>query len=222
MIMVLEMIRGVIFDLDGVLVSTDEMHFKAWKMLAEELGIDKFTEEDNKKQKGVSRMESLEVVLSKGSKIYTAAEKEELAERKNNYYKDLLTELDESAILPGVVECLKMLREKGILIGIGSVSKNAPLILTKTGLMEYVDKVSCGLDITKSKPDPEVFEVAANKLELKYEECLVVEDSFAGIVAGRAAHMKTLGVGSEHEQLRADYEATGLDADIAWEKILEE
>jgi beta-phosphoglucomutase len=167
-------------------------------------------------------MESLEVVLSKGSKIYTAAEKEELAERKNNYYKDLLTELDESAILPGVVECLKMLREKGILIGIGSVSKNAPLILTKTGLMEYVDKVSCGLDITKSKPDPEVFEVAANKLELKYEECLVVEDSFAGIVAGRAAHMKTLGVGSEHEQLRADYEATGLDAEIAWEKILEE
>ncbi len=216
------MIRGVIFDLDGVLVSTDEMHFKAWKMLAEELGIDKFSKEDNKKQKGVSRMESLEVVLSKGSKIYTVAEKEELAERKNNYYKDLLTELDESAILPGVVECLQMLRGKGILIGIGSVSKNAPLILTKTGLMEYVDKVSCGLDITKSKPDPEVFEVAANKLELKYEECLVVEDSFAGIVAGKAAHMKTLGVGSEYEQLRADYEATGLDADIDWEKILEE
>lgn len=215
------MIKGVIFDLDGVLVSTDEMHFRAWKMLAEELGIDKFTKEDNKKQKGVSRMESLEVVLSKGSKIYSAGEKEELAERKNNFYKELLEELNESAILPGVVECLKMLRERGVLIGIGSVSKNAPLILEKTGLMEYVDKVSCGLDITRSKPDPEVFEVAADKLGLRYEECLVVEDSFAGIVAGKAAHMKTLGVGSEYDQLRADYEAPGLDGVIDWETILE-
>ncbi|WP_033167724.1 beta-phosphoglucomutase [Clostridium sp. KNHs205] len=215
------MIKGVIFDLDGVLVSTDELHFKAWKMLAVELGIDKFTREDNKKQKGVSRMESLEVVLSKGSKIYSKEMKEELAERKNNYYKELLEELDERAILPGVTECLKMLKSKGILIGIGSVSKNAPLILEKTGLMKYIDKVSCGLDITRSKPDPEVFEVAANKLGLKYEDCLVVEDSLAGIVAGKAAHMKTLGVGSEYEQLRADYEATGLEAEIDWKAILE-
>lgn len=215
------MIKGVIFDLDGVLVSTDELHFEAWKMLAVELGIDKFTREDNKKQKGVSRMESLEVVLSKGSKIYSQEMKEELAERKNNYYKELLEELDERAILPGVIECLKMLKSNGILIGIGSVSKNAPLILEKTGLMKYIDKVSCGLDITKSKPDPEVFEVAANKLGLKYEDCLVVEDSLAGIVAGKAAHMKTLGVGSEYEQLRADYEATGLDAEINWKAILE-
>lgn len=215
------MIKGVIFDLDGVLVSTDEMHFEAWKMLAEELGIDKFTKEDNKRQKGVSRMESLEVVLSKGRRIYTAEEKEEMAERKNNLYKELLAGLDENAILPGAVDCLKMLRSRGILIGIGSVSKNAPLILTRTGLTEYVDKVSCGLDITRSKPDPEVFEVAANKLELKYEECLVVEDSLAGIVAGRAAHMKTLGVGTEYVQLRADYEAPGLNADIDWEIILE-
>lgn len=215
------MIKGVIFDLDGVLVSTDELHFEAWKMLAVELGIDKFTREDNKKQKGVSRMESLEVVLSKGSKIYSQEMKEEFAERKNNYYKELLEELDERAILPGVTECLKMLKNNGILIGIGSVSKNAPLILEKTGLMKYIDKVSCGLDITRSKPDPEVFEVAADKLGLKYEDCLVVEDSLAGIVAGKAAHMKTLGVGSEYEQLRADYEATGLDAQINWKTILE-
>jgi beta-phosphoglucomutase len=166
-------------------------------------------------------MESLEVVLSKGSKIYSQEMKEELAERKNNYYKELLEELDERAILPGVTECLKMLKSKGILIGIGSVSKNAPLILEKTGLMKYIDKVSCGLDITRSKPDPEVFEVAANKLGLKYEDCLVVEDSLAGIVAGKAAHMKTLGVGSEYEQLRADYEATGLEAEIDWKAILE-
>ena len=215
------MIKGVIFDLDGVLVSTDELHFEAWKMLAVELGIDRFSREDNKKQKGVSRMESLEVVLSKGSKIYSQEMKEEFAERKNNYYKELLEELDERAILPGVTECLEMLKSNGILIGIGSVSKNAPLILEKTGLMKYIDQVSCGLDITRSKPDPEVFEVAANKLGLKYEDCLVVEDSLAGIVAGKAAHMKTLGVGSEYEQLRADYEATGLEAEINWKVILE-
>ena len=214
------MIHGVIFDLDGVLVSTDELHFKAWKMLAEELGIDKFTKEDNKKQKGVSRMESLEVVLSKGNKKYIQEEKEEFAERKNNYYKELLVELDEQAILPGAVECLKMLKSKGILIGVGSVSRNAPLILEKTGLLPYIDKVSCGLDITRSKPDPEVFEVAADKLGLNFEDCLVVEDSLAGIAAGKAIHMKTLGVGPEHAQLRADYAAPGLAADIDWKGIL--
>lgn len=214
------MIHGVIFDLDGVLVSTDELHFKAWKMLAEELGIDRFTKEDNKKQKGVSRMESLEVVLSKGNKKYTQEEKEEFAERKNNYYKELLGELDEQAILPGAVECLKMLKSKGILIGVGSVSRNAPLILEKTGILPYIDKVSCGLDITRSKPDPEVFEVAANKLGLNFKDCLVVEDSLAGIVAGKEIHMKTLGVGPEHAQLRADYAAPGLAADIDWKGIL--
>lgn len=216
------MINGVIFDLDGVLVSTDEMHFMAWKKLAEELGIDKFTKEDNKKQKGVSRMESLDVVLSKGNRTYTEEEKEELAERKNTYYKELLEELNEDGILPGAKECLKMLRQKGILIGIGSVSKNAPLILERTGLINYVDKVSCGLDITRSKPDPQVFEVAADKLGLKYEECLVVEDSSAGVVAGKAANMKVLGVGTEYKQLGADYEAPGLGADIKWEVILEQ
>ncbi len=215
------MIHGVIFDLDGVLVSTDELHYNAWKMLAEELGIDKFTKEDNKKQKGVSRMESLEVVLSKGNKKYTQEEKEEFAERKNNYYKELLGELDEQAILPGAVECLKMLKSKGILIGVGSVSRNAPLILEKTGLLPYIDKVSCGLDITRSKPDPEVFEVAADKLGLNFEDCLVVEDSLAGIAAGKAIHMKTLGVGPEYTQLFADFEAFGLAADIDWIGILE-
>lgn len=216
------MIKGVIFDLDGVLVSTDEMHFHAWKKLADELGIDKFTKEDNKRQKGVSRMNSLDVVLSKGNRIYTEEEKEELAERKNTYYKEFLEELDEREILPGAKECLIMLRQKGILTGIGSVSKNAPLILERTGLIHCVDKVSCGLDITRSKPDPQVFEVAADKLGLKYEECLVVEDSFAGVVAGKAAHMKVLGIGTEYKQLRADYEAPDLGAEINWEVILEE
>lgn len=215
------MIKGVIFDLDGVLVSTDELHFKAWKKLSEELGITNFTKEDNARQKGVSRMESLEVVLEKGDKTYSEAEKLVLADRKNNYYIELLQSLNRDAVLAHVPETLMMLRNRNIRIGVGSVSKNTPLILKKTLLDSYIDEVSCGLDITRSKPDPEVFLVAAKKLGLPAEECLVVEDSAAGIVAAKAAKMKSLGVGPEYRQLGADYEALNLLCDIDWDRILE-
>lgn len=151
------MIKGIIFDLDGVLVSTDELHYKAWKKLADELGITEFTKEDNEKQRGVSRMESLEVVLQKGSKTYSQEEKEALAERKNDYYKELLQELDKTAVLPGAFDTLADLHRQGLKIAVGSVSKNTPVILEKTGLDVYIDKVSCGLDITRSKPDPRYF-----------------------------------------------------------------
>ena len=214
------MIKSVIFDLDGVLVSTDELHYQAWKKLADQLGIIGFTKEDNEKQRGVSRMESLEIVLKKGNRTYSEEEKTELAERKNEFYKEMLQTLDESAVLPGAFDTLKMLRGKGITIGVGSVSKNTPMILEKTGLSAYIDQVSCGLDITKSKPDPEVFLVAAKKLEMPVEECLVVEDSAAGIVAAGAAGMKSLGVGPYYHSLGADYEATGLDDEIEWDRIL--
>jgi len=214
------MIKGVIFDLDGVLVSTDEMHFKAWQMLAMELGISNFTKEDNKRQKGVSRSESLEVVLEKSTNVYSEEEKLEFAERKNNYYIELLKGLSEEAVLPHVIDTLKMLRKQGTLIGIGSVSKNTPLILEKTELTQYIDQVSCGLDITKSKPDPEVFLVAAKKLNLKNEECLVVEDSAAGVVAAKAAHMKSIGVGPEYLLLGADYESFDLQSNVDWETII--
>jgi beta-phosphoglucomutase len=215
------MIKGVIFDLDGVLVSTDELHFKAWKKLAGELGIESFTKEDNKRQKGVSRMESLEVVLEKGEKDYSQEEKYELAERKNRYYVEYLKELDEGAVLKDVLSTLKQLREREIFIGIGSASKNTPLILEKTGLLEYIDQVSCGLDTTKSKPDPEVFVIAAKKLGLPNEECLVVEDSSAGIVAAKAAGMKSLGVGPEYKHLKADYESLTLQSEVDWNMILQ-
>jgi len=214
------MIKGVIFDLDGVLVSTDEMHFKAWKMLADKLGIINYTEEDNKRQKGVSRMESLEVVLSKGTTIYSRQEKEKFAEEKNNYYVKLLERLDSKAILKDVMETLVFLRNKGIKIAVGSASKNTHLILEKTGLNKYIDEISCGLDVTKSKPDPEVFLVAARKLKLKNEECLVVEDSKVGIVAARAGHMKSLGVGPEHSQLGADYDALTMQSNVDWSELL--
>ncbi|MBO5146305.1 MAG: beta-phosphoglucomutase [Lachnospiraceae bacterium] len=212
--------KGVIFDLDGVLVSTDELHYQAWKQLADELGIVNFTKEDNEKQRGVSRMESLEIVLSKGNTVYSEKEKEMLAEKKNNYYKELLQELTDSAVLSGVKETLKFLKEKGILIGVGSVSKNTPVILEKTGLLEWIDQVSCGLDITKSKPDPEVFLVAAQKLELPCSECLVVEDSAAGITAAKAAGMKSLGVGPFYQELGATYAARGLNDVHNWDELL--
>jgi beta-phosphoglucomutase len=215
------MIKGVIFDLDGVLVSTDELHFNAWKRLAEELGIKNFTKEDNQKQKGVSRMESLEVVLNKGSKIYSEQEKVILADQKNKFYVDFLQELSTEAVLTGVIHTLTRLREQKILIGVGSASKNTPLILKRTELESYIDQVSCGLDTTKSKPDPEVFLIAAKKLGLRSEECLVVEDSAAGVLAAKAANMKSLGVGPEYKQLGADYESMTLQSEVDWQTILQ-
>lgn len=215
-----QMIKGVIFDLDGVLVSTDEMHFKAWKRLADELGIKEFTKEDNKLQKGVSRLESLEVVLRKGNKKYSIEEKEAFAELKNRYYIEMLEELNDGAILKDVKETLAMLRRKGILIGVGSVSKNTPMILEKTGLEEWIDEVSCGLDIINSKPDPEVFLVAAKKLGLNPRTCLVVEDSAAGVIAAKAAGMRSLGVGPERSLLKADYESETLLSNTNWEIML--
>ncbi len=202
--------KSVIFDLDGVLVSTDEMHFMAWEKLAKDLGIVGFSKKDNEKQRGVSRMESLEVVLAKGTKGYSEEEKIDFADRKNNYYKEMLEELDEKAVLAGVFETLKMLKEMGIKLAIGSASKNTPDILKKTGLSTYIDEVSCGLDTAKSKPDPEVFLIAAKKLGEEPENCVVVEDSAAGIVAAKAAGMVAVGVGPHFETLGADYQAKGL------------
>ena len=214
------MIKGVIFDLDGVLVSTDEMHYQAWKRLAQELHITGFTREDNRRQRGVSRMASLEIVLEKADRTYSEEEKIELAERKNGYYLELLEEMDESSVLENVKDVLEKLKNGGLLLAVGSASKNAPVILEKTGLMPYFDKISCGLDTTKSKPDHEVFLVAAKKLGLPPEECLVVEDSAAGIEAAAAGGMKSLGVGPFYQSLHADYEAPALCKVEDWESIL--
>lgn len=215
------MIRGVIFDLDGVLATTDELHFKAWKRLADELGITGFSREDNARQRGVSRMESLKVVLEKGGRRYSEEEMTALAKRKNEYYKELLMDLDETAVLPGALEALIMLRKKGILTAVGSASENAPVILNKTGLAGFVDKICCGLEVTKSKPDPEVFIKAAEKLKLPNRLCLVVEDAAAGIQAAKAAEMKTLAVGKDYRLLGADRSAPTLAEVADWDAILE-
>jgi len=216
------MLKGVIFDLDGVLVSTDELHYKAWKKLADRLNIYNFTKEDNEMQRGVSRMESLEIILQKTEEVFDDLTKEKLADEKNDYYKEYLKELNEEAVLPGAIATLKMLKLKKMIIGIGSASKNTPQILVQTGLKPYIDQVSCGLDITRSKPDPEVFLVAAKKMMLYPKECLVVEDSLAGVIAATAAGMKSLGVGPFYQNLKADYFAKNLTSKIEWDQIIEQ
>lgn len=204
------MIKAVIFDLDGVLVTTDELHYQAWKQLAEEEGITGFTREDNLRQRGVSRMASLEVVLEKADKKYSDEEKAALAERKNNIYVKSLETLDKSAVLSGAFEFIALLKEKNIKTAVGSASKNTPMILEKTGLADKFDAVSCGLDTQKSKPDPEVFLIAADRLGVPYENCLVIEDSDAGIQAAKAGGMYALAVGAAKNNLQADYRADNL------------
>ena len=204
------MIKAVIFDLDGVLVTTDELHYRAWKRLAEQEGITGFTREDNIRQRGVSRMASLEVVLEKSGKQYSDAEKKVLAEKKNDMYVKSLKSLDKSAVLDGVFDFITYLKQKGIKLAVGSASKNTPMILEKTGLADKFEAVSCGLDTQKSKPDPEVFLIAADRLDIPYSECLVVEDSDAGIEAAKAGGMYALAVGAAKNNPDADFRAEGL------------
>jgi beta-phosphoglucomutase len=204
------MIQGVIFDLDGVIVSTDELHYQGWKHMADTEGI-YFDREINERLRGVSRMESLEIILEKANKTYTEKQKEALATLKNDFYKELLaTKLSPADILPGVKDVLSGLKAKGVKIAIGSSSKNTPTILKQIGLDKAFDAISDGNNIVNSKPDPEVFLIAAEKLGLKPEVCLVVEDAEAGITAALAANMKTLAVGSAITDKRADLAAADL------------
>ena len=201
------MIKAVIFDLDGVIVSTDDCHFRAWKRMADEEGI-YFDREINNRLRGVSRMASLDIVLERSKREYSESEKQELAERKNEYYKELICELTTDDILPGVMDKLENLKENGIKIAIGSSSKNTPIILKQIGLDGYFDAVSDGNNITHSKPDPEVFLKAAEMLNIPPEDCMIVEDADAGIEAGKRAGMKTLAVQGAKG---ADFSAESLE-----------
>ena len=201
------MIEAVIFDLDGVIVSTDDCHYEAWKKLSDEEGI-YFDRKINDRLRGVSRMASLEIVLERANKAYTDEEKVKLAERKNGYYRDFIKKLTPNDILPGVMDNLEELKENGIKIAIGSSSKNTPIILKQIGLDCYFDAVSDGNNITHSKPDPEVFLKAAEMLGILPENCLVVEDADAGIEAGKKGGMKTLSVNGAKG---ADFEVKELN-----------
>lgn len=202
-------IKAVIFDLDGVIVSTDDYHYRAWKTMSDAEGI-YFDREINERLRGVSRMESLEIILEKADKAYTDEEKIEMAEKKNSLYRELLEELSPNDILPGVMKVLEDLKGNNIKIAIGSSSKNTPMILKKIGLNDYFDAVADGNEIKNSKPDPEVFLLAAKKLEINPEECLVVEDADAGVEAAIAGNMKVLAVGYASSNTKADYKFKDL------------
>src|SRR6266404_244702 len=169
-------IKAVIFDLDGVIVSTDEYHFRAWKRLADSLGIP-FGRESNDRLRGVSRMESLEIILENSAKRYSLDEKRDMAERKNTYYRELLKGLSPANILPGVMDMIKALKDRQVKVAIGSSSKNARSILRAVGLEGEFDVIADGNHVTRSKPDPEVFTIAATRLHAYPDECLVVEDA---------------------------------------------
>ncbi|GKX65757.1 beta-phosphoglucomutase [Inconstantimicrobium mannanitabidum] len=202
-------IKAVIFDLDGVIVSTDDYHYRAWKAMADEKGI-YFDRTINERLRGVSRMESLEIILEKANKEYTNEEKNSMAEKKNNLYRELLNELTPDDILPGVMKALEELKANNIKIAIGSSSKNTPFILEKIGLSNYFDGVADGNEIENSKPDPEVFLLAAKKVKVVPEECLVVEDADAGVEAALAGNMKVLAVGYASNNETANYKFKDL------------
>lgn len=197
-------LKGIIFDLDGVIVSTDELHYIAWKRMADDEGI-YFDRKINDRLRGVSRMQSLEIILERAAREYSSEEKTSLAEKKNGLYRELLNTLTPRDRLNGVTETLDNLRKRGFLLAIGSSSRNTPLILEKIGYGDYFDAVSDGNNITHSKPHPEVFLKAAQFLGLEPSECLVVEDAEAGIDAARAGGFISVGIGPAAFCERATY-----------------
>lgn len=197
-------LKAIIFDLDGVICFTDKYHYKAWKALADKLGI-YFDEEINNRLRGVSRMASLEIILERAEKTYSDEEKGKFAAEKNAIYVDLLDEMSESDLSEEVKTTLHTLKEKGLLLAIGSSSKNAKKILEKLGLRDFFDAISDGTNITKSKPDPEVFLKAAEMLGVSPKEALVVEDALAGIDAAVAGGFKSAGLGEAATHPKVTY-----------------
>ena len=187
--------QGIIFDLDGVICHTDRYHFLAWKQIADQLGIN-FDDRINDRMRGVSRMDSLEILLEEyHGEPLNAAQKAALAEKKNQLYVGLLQNMGEADLSEEVRKTMDTLRSRGRKLAIGSSSKNTKLILKRLGLTGYFDAVSDGTNITRSKPDPEVFLYAAQYLGLCPGKCLVVEDAKAGILAAKAGGFDSAGLG---------------------------
>lgn len=186
--------KGIIFDLDGVICCTDQYHERAWREMAEEFGI-YFDPAVSNRLRGVSREESLEIILEHAGKVFSPEEKKKMAEKKNAIYIKLLDRMSPGDLEEDVRSTLEQLRNRGCLLAIGSSSKNTRKILDKIGLGNYFDAVCDGNEITHSKPDPEVFLKAAGKIGLAVSECLVVEDACAGISAASAGGFDSAGLG---------------------------
>ncbi len=197
------MIKAVIFDLDGVIVDTAHYHYLAWKRLAKELGFD-LTLEQNELLKGVSRMRSLEIILDLGGIELSEAEKERIANKKNGWFVEYVNEMKPEEIFPGVKELLKSVRSKGLKVGLASSSKNAHAVVNLLNIENEFDAIVDGTMIIHSKPDPEIFLLAASKLGVVPAECVVFEDAEAGVEAALAAGMKCVGVGSPEQLGKAN------------------
>ncbi|MBD9056508.1 MAG: beta-phosphoglucomutase [Eubacterium ventriosum] len=196
--------KGIIFDLDGVICHTDKYHYLAWKKLADELEID-FDEEFNNRFRGVSREACLNMLLESADITATKEEKTQLCDRKNGYYKELLKEMSKKDLSEEVKSTLDKLKAEGYKMAIGSSSKNVSIILKRLGLEDFFDKISDGNNISKSKPDPEVFVVAAEMLNLSAKDCLVVEDAEAGIEAAEAGGFDSAGLGEASKYSKTTY-----------------
>lgn len=196
-------IKAVIFDLDGVICSTDQFHYRAWKALADRLGIP-FDEERNKLLRGVSRMDSLKIILGERASNYTESELLAMAEEKNRIYQSLLSSLMPGDLSNDVFNTLVALRRRGYLLAVGSSSKNTQLILSRLGLNDFFDAVADGTQIIHSKPDPEVFLLAASTLNVLPENAVVIEDADSGIQAATAGHFHAIGLRSETNDPKSD------------------
>ena len=196
--------QGIIFDLDGVICSTDEYHYLAWKALADRLGIP-FDRERNNLLRGVSRMTSLEIILERSEKTYSEAEKAVFAEEKNTLYRELLGRMSPADLSDDVKNTLTALRQTNLKLAIGSSSKNTPFILDRIGLGDFFDAVADGNCITHSKPDPEVFLKAAEMIGLSPAVCLVVEDAHAGVEAAVNGGFDCAAIGDAKDDVRAKH-----------------
>jgi beta-phosphoglucomutase len=203
-------VKACLFDLDGVIVDTAKYHYIAWRDLAHELGFE-FTEKDNERLKGVSRIRSLEILLEVGGITLPEEKKLEIAKTKNDQYVSYILKMTPDEILPGVVRFLDELRQAGIKIALGSASKNAPIILDRLGLSAYFDAIIDGNKVTHAKPDPEVFLKGAEELGFLPTECVVFEDAEAGIEAAINGGMRCVGVGSPDILGQADIVIPGFE-----------
>ncbi len=210
-------IRACIFDLDGVIVDTAVYHYQAWKRLANELGFD-FTETQNEKLKGVSRMRSLDLILQWGGVTKTQAEKEELATCKNNWYVEMINKMTPAEILPGAKEFLEACRGAGIKTALGSASKNSMTILNNVNIAGFFDAIVDGNHVDKPKPDPEVFLKGAEALNVQPADCVVFEDAIAGVEAAINGGMKVVGIGSPDVLVGANLVIGGLN-EMSLEKL---
>lgn len=195
--------KAFIFDLDGVLVSTEHNHFLAWQRCAHSLGIE-FSEKENELLKGVSRVDSLKKILELGKKTIANDEFDRLLKSKNDFYLESIQDLNQDNLLPGVLAVLQSAKAHGILLGVGSSSKNANFILDKLKIQTYFDVVIDGNGVRNPKPDPEVFINGAKALDLSPSECLVFEDAASGIAAAKAGGFTAVGVGNPHIAALAD------------------